>query len=57
MVAPASMVDVKEQNVVIEEVFGSGSELTSIAFESCEALKRTLKPVCLLYEDSLMGLL
>lgn len=45
--APAAMVNLKEENVVVEEVNKSCVELSSSTNEACEMLNRAIKSVCL----------
>lgn len=51
--SPAPNVDVKKEYVVVEEVAGSGDELSSAAKEAFKCLKLTVKSVFLVHHAPL----
>lgn len=55
--AHAGMVHVKEEDVVVEEVDGSGIELSSAAKEPYKVLKRAMKPMGYVYDFRFQWLL
>lgn len=55
MTAPAPMVDVKEEVLVVKEVFGSRDELSYAVKEAYRVLRWALKSAGLLYDFLILG--